>query len=45
MTMTGNWVFLEAAGVLVLAFLGTIALKRWYRKKSVPSDWPEGDYR
>ncbi len=45
LTMTDNWVFLVAAGVLALAFLGAIALKRRYRKKSAPPDWPEGDYR
>lgn len=44
-TMTDNWVFLVAAGVLAVAFLGAIALKLCYRKKSGPPDWPEGDYR
>ena len=45
MTMTDNWMFLEAAGVLLLVFLGAIALRRWYRNKSAPPDWPEGEYR
>ncbi len=45
LTMTDNWMFLEAAGVLLLVFLGAITLRRWYRKKSAPPDWPEGEYR
>lgn len=39
-----NWVFLEAAGLLVWASFGPVVLVRWYPKKRAPPDWPVGEY-